>query len=90
MRKLLGSFSLLMAAAACAPNPAPVIVDLETDKVVVESGTEISNHEIKLKAREGCAIHGRYPVTISYRIVRRLVGSTPADLKHSLFACTKP
>ena len=54
----------LLMLAGCATNA--VISDLEQDKVIVQA-TGNDQAVIDAKAREGCALHGRKPVAVSYR-----------------------
>ena len=89
---------------ACSTTPAPtVIVDLQHDKVIVQSDSSTLPEDIVGKAAEGCAIHGRKPVPIS----ETCAGGTSCNTycysstscittcdedcgtKHHLFACTE-
>ena len=44
----------------CVAAPA-IIADLESDKVIVQSGLGTKPEAIKAKANEGCEIHGKTP-----------------------------
>ena len=50
----------LVALTGCVAAPA-IISDLETDKVIVQSGMGTTEEAIYTKALEGCQIHGRRP-----------------------------
>ncbi len=73
-----------LGLAGCLKTPA-VIADLETDKVVVQSGMGTTEEDVWAKAREGCALHDRLPKPLSAKCVDQYCLS-----KNLLFACVKP
>ena len=74
--------TLAVVPVGCCATPA-VIVDLESDKVVVQSGIGTSETEIYAKARDGCALHGRKP---RYRAIVECMDQY-CFVKRTLFAC---
>ena len=70
IRKYLALALMAVALAGCVPDPA-VIADLETDKVIVQSGIGTPAAAIFGKAVEGCALHGRRPLALSVQCLDR-------------------
>ena len=72
---------LTMILSGCA---APVIFDLEQDKVIIQSELIYTvNDAIQDKAREGCALHGRRAVYVSSS------GDAWSGYYRHLFACVE-
>ncbi len=81
MKKIIILTFLGGLLAACVATPA-VIADLEEDKVIVRSDLLTEDSDVLRKARDGCAIHDRVPVRISYTCVDEYCSQ-----KNHLFAC---
>ncbi len=80
-RKLLLLSLCGISLPGCAAGPA-VIVDLETDKVVVRKNISTPDEEVEAKAREGCALHDRVPKPLSVSCLDQYCFSS-----NHLFAC---
>ena len=79
MKALIFIAAIAVLLAGCQTRA--VIADLEEDKVIVQAtGNDMS--VIRAKAREGCAIHNRYPVEISFNCLDGYCMQ-----KNYLFAC---
>lgn len=69
----------MMAIVGCAPRT--VLVDLEHDKAIVQS-QHANNEQIRRTAEEGCNVHNRTAVAISYSCLDNY-----CIQKRTLFAC---
>ena len=91
----------LILGGCFAPAPT-IIVELEQDRVVVQSDANAPFTEIEAEATDGCELHGRNAVAISescaggqscYTSCHTYGCSTSCsedcDIKHHLFACTE-
>lgn len=76
---------LAMCALTACESGSAVISDLETDKVVVQSGVGTEDAAIVAEAQYGCALHGRIPVAISSGCVQ----GSDCLLREHLFACVE-
>lgn len=56
-----------VSLAGCFATTPLAIVDLQTDKVVVQADEEEATKAVAEKAKEGCALHRRAPRYISSR-----------------------
>lgn len=66
----------------CGGSPA-IIVDLTSEKVVVQESINTSEESVIKKAREGCQLHGKQnAVNLSYTCKDKYCFT-----KHHLFAC---
>lgn len=83
MARTIVSLGMLILLAGCVA-PAPVIVDLETDKVKVQSGMGTKPEDVHATARKGCAMHNRVPKPLSEQCFGQY-----CVLKHTLFACVE-
>ena len=86
MNRLAAYASALVLAgglSACGPTPA-VIADLNEDKVVVRSGIGTGDAQIRIKARQGCGLHGRVARPISMQCLDEYCLA-----RNHLFACTR-
>ena len=81
--KLTLTVTIALALCGCTPLPA-VIVDLETDKVVVHKRLTTTIEEVKKTAREGCALHNRIPKHLS-----RICADQNCFHERHLFACVE-
>jgi len=57
----------VISLTGCKTVVPLAIVDLQTDKVVIQAGEDESATAVADKAREGCSIHGRVPLYLSER-----------------------
>ncbi len=87
----------VISLAGCKTVVPLAIVDLQTDKVVIQGGDDEDDTAVVAKAREGCSVHGRIPLYLSEG--RHCSGTacfssgysafcSPAScVMHHLFAC---
>ena len=100
MAAILATGALSLLLTGCMTTP-PVIVDLQTDKVVVQAGEgDEAAAAAAEKALEGCSLHGRLPHYLSEQQncsgmqctagTYSGISCYPSDcVMHYLFACVK-
>ena len=64
MRKLI--LLLVFGLIGCAPAPA-VISNISDSSLEIQTGLGTTPEMLRAKAREGCGIYGKTPVSISHR-----------------------
>lgn len=84
VRGVAATMIMALALFGCVKATA-IIADLESDKVVVQSGPGTEDHEIVAKAFEGCALHDRVPVPLSTQCMNEY-----CSMQNNLFACVDP
>jgi len=102
MRPSVAAILALGAASlsGCESAPTPLaIVDLQTDKVVIQAGEDEADTAVVEKAREGCSVHGRTPrylsegkhcsSTVCYSISGSIFCGPTDCVMHHLFACVR-